>query len=335
MKPLEIVSMLVADATKRVPPVDATSAPLPVTADAILDSPAFAMPCRLGEEQMTLRPAFVVPAASDTLSLAVTFDDEPHTLRLAKSSRFLDLCKIWDCRADVPAPILLALVERECSPLFQLLENAVRKQLRLVGLANVANVEMLPIANANVANWELEIGTGNIGNTGNIIRFALTRSSTVVAALGVLRNLDLGHDSVRGVRLDAETEYAAFQLTDADLASLAPGDAVMLPEIGAVLPRLIAAGVFVLDESGVAPYKEDAMCRVRGATKRTVSLGELFDAAEGARAGATEHEADAINRVPPANTPLHLVRGGQTLATGCLDRLADQHAFIVESTPNS
>ena len=43
---------------------------------------------------------------------------------------------------------------------------------------NVANVEMLPIANANVANlsvkalatvdWELVIGTGNTGNTGNI-----------------------------------------------------------------------------------------------------------------------------------------------------------------------
>ena len=35
---------------------------------------------------------------------------------------------------------------------------------------NVANVEMLPIssANANAANWQLEIGTGNTGNIGNI-----------------------------------------------------------------------------------------------------------------------------------------------------------------------
>ena len=31
-------------------------------------------------------------------------------------------------------------------------------------MRNVANVEVLPIANTTVANWELEIGIGNIGN---------------------------------------------------------------------------------------------------------------------------------------------------------------------------
>ena len=39
--------------------------------------------------------------------------------------------------------------------------------LELEDIENVANVEMLPIDNATVANWELRIGTGNIGNTGN------------------------------------------------------------------------------------------------------------------------------------------------------------------------
>ena len=40
--------------------------------------------------------------------------------------------------------------------------------LELENIENVANVEMLPIDNATVANWKLRIGTGNIGNTGNI-----------------------------------------------------------------------------------------------------------------------------------------------------------------------
>ncbi|MBQ3748613.1 MAG: glutamate synthase subunit alpha, partial [Kiritimatiellae bacterium] len=40
--------------------------------------------------------------------------------------------------------------------------------LELEDIENVANVEMLPIDNATVANWELRIGTGNIGSTGNI-----------------------------------------------------------------------------------------------------------------------------------------------------------------------
>ena len=40
--------------------------------------------------------------------------------------------------------------------------------LELEDIENVANVEMLPIDNATVANWELRTGTGNIGNAGNI-----------------------------------------------------------------------------------------------------------------------------------------------------------------------
>ena len=129
MKALEILTMFAAD-----PSV----ASLPGTPDAILDSPAFAMPCRLGEETAMLRPAQVAPSEADTLALEIAFGDEPHTLHLARSPRFAQLDKLWDSRADVPEPILLALVERECGPLFQLLENAVRKQLRLTGLRNVS-----------------------------------------------------------------------------------------------------------------------------------------------------------------------------------------------------
>jgi hypothetical protein len=53
------------------------------------------------------------------------------------------------------------------------LRNRARKR------GNVANVEMLPIAKSNT-NWELENGTGNIGNTGNIHR----RSKTALGARG-------------------------------------------------------------------------------------------------------------------------------------------------------
>ena len=359
MKPLEILSSL---------PQWAKATP-----DAILDSPAFAMACRLGDEPAVLRPASVEPAAAETLALSVAFGDEPHTLRLARSTRFPDLDKLWDSRADVPEPILLALVERECGPLFQLLENAVRKQLRLVGVenpsrrdaetqgaSNVANVEVLPIDNANVANWELAIGTGNTGNNGNIVRFSLTRSASVVSALGVLRNLDLAHEAIRSQTLAAEVEHAAFQLPDADLASLAPGDAVMLPEIGAVQPRLIADGRFVVDGSGVAPFKEDSMCRVRDAAARTVSLGELFDAAAGEPLKVEgSHGAENVANVemlPTTNVAnanvgleigtgnngntgnivqLRLVKDGKTVATGRLDRVGDQPAFVVESLNGS
>ena len=194
MKPLEILVAI---------PKWATATP-----DQILDSPAFAMPCRLGEEQVSLRLGAVQPG--DTLDLAILFGDEPHSLRLARSPRFPELDKVWDSRADVPEPILLALVEKECGPLLQLLENAVRRQLRLVGLA--ANSD--PDARMVFAQV-------------NDVVFSLTRSETVTAAFGILRHLDFASPELRSETFTAETEYAAFALAAADLASLSVGDALL------------------------------------------------------------------------------------------------------------
>ena len=330
MKPLEILSALAN-------PAGATGAAVPSSPDAIFDSPAFAMPCRLGETQTTLRHASVEP--SDTLALKILFGEEPHTLAIARSPAFSELDKLWDVRAEVPSLVLLALVEKKCGALFQMLENAVRKQLRLVEVENVSRggTEGAEAQSAaNVANWELAIGTGDTGDTGDILRFSLTRSQTIVSALGVLRNLDLSHESIRLQTLPAEIECAAFQLPEADIASLAPGDAVLLPEIGAVQPCLIVAGLFVVDENGVAPYKDDAMCRVRAVEGKAISLGELFNAAENSPGGAEAHgvlEALGVSASLREAKPvqLSLVRNGKTLAAGRLDRLGEHSAFLVES----
>lgn len=289
------------------------------TAEALVGSPAFALPCRLGDASVQLRPAPIAPAVSELLALSISFGDEPHTLGLARSPRFPELDKLWDNRAGVPEPILLALVEKECGPLFQLLENAVRKQLRLVGLDNGARsdvAESQPFLNLCVAAPARE------ETDAAPICFALTRTPTVVAALGVLRNLDLTHEAVRSEQLSAEVEYAAFTMPDADLASLAPGDAVVVSEIGSLPPRWIVDGRFALDGGGVSPFADDALVRVRAAERATLPLGAVLDAAEG--------------KVPDVPAPsdgsqLRLVRGGRTCATGCLGRVGDQPAFLVES----
>ena len=293
-----------------------------VSPDAILRSPAFAMPCRLGEEAAVLRPAAVEPSESGMLALSVAFGDEPHTLCLARSPRFPDLDTLWESRADVPEAIVLALVERECGPLFQLLENAVRKQFRLVGGGSPEAWK-----SGSLESWlAFQISD---------VVFSLTRSETVSRAFGALRNIDLTHESIRSDTLPAEVEYAAFQLPEADIASLAPGDAVMLPEIGSVQPRLVVDGRFFVDENGVSPYLEDSMCRVRDAAARTVALGALFDAAEDSRGGEEKGNgaASGVSAAPGAemNAQLRLVKGGKTLASGHLGRLGDSPAFIVEA----
>lgn len=300
MKPLEILSML---------PQWAKASP-----DAIIDSPAFAMPCRLGDESVTLHPASVEPAGSETLALSIAFGDEPHELCIARSPHFQDLDKTWDSRADMPEAILLALVERECGPLFQMLENAVRKQLRLVGL----------VPAESSGGQTAKALCLQISNPSGIV-FSITRSETVVGALGILRNLDLAHEAIRSLPLVAQVEYAVFAMSEADLASLAPGDAVLLPEIATIPPRLVVTDRFLLDANGVAPYEEDALVRVRLAETRAISLGEVFDVAE-----TPQQQPDAV---PGAQ--LRLIRSGMDIAMGRLDRIGDQNAFVVETVERS
>lgn len=269
--------------------------------DAIVDLPAFALPCRLGDESATLVLGATHPA--DTINLSIRLEDEPHVLSLARSPRFKELDAIWDSRADVPEPILLALVEKDAGPVLQLVENAVRRQLKLVGLVGAESPDA-PVLFAQVED----------------VVFSLTRSATVTAAIGNLRNLDLTHESIRSVMLPALTEYAAFSLTSSEASGLSIGDAVLLPEMGTVPVRLVVDGRFVVDANGVTRYNAGDLVHVFDATAKDITLGELFDAAEAPR---------AIETTPSGE--LRLVADGKTLAVGRLDRLGDQSAFIVET----
>ena len=291
MKPLEILSAI---------PKWAGAKPV-----QIVGSPAFALSCRLGDESAVLKLGAV--EGGDTLGLDILFGSESHALAISRSPRFPELDRIWDSRTDVPDQILLALVEKECGVLFQALENAVRRQLRLVGLANPSAGSEARMLFAQVAD----------------ISFALTRSNTVVTAFGSLRNIDLSHPDIRGESLLAAAEYAAFALPPADLASIAVGDAILIPEINTVQPRLVVDGRFVVDGTGVSPFLDDGLFRIVAEESRTVTLGEVFDAAEGSAGGLM------VEGEPPSQ--LRLVHGGKTLAHGRLDRLGDQPAFIVET----
>lgn len=265
----------------------------------ILASPAWAMPCRFGDAQDVMRLNAVRPA--DMLSLAIRFEDEPHILGIAPSDRFPELSRLMPSRSEVPEPILLALIEKECGAFFQMLENVVRRQLKIDGIsAETPGPEERAIA-AQIAG----------------VTFTLTRSVTIVDAFGQMRYIDLTHQSIRETQLPAECEYAAFALQPEEIERLAPGDALLLPEIGSIAPRLVVDGRFMLDENGVSPYSEDALVRVRATSPFTVTLGELFDGAA---------------NIPPAASPLKLVVSGKTIAIGRLGSLADHTALFVENT---
>jgi len=297
MKPIEILSAI---------PEWAKASP-----EDILASPAWAMPCRLGEEQCVMRPADVRPA--ETLDLAIRLGEEDHVLGIADSPMFAEIHSIWTSRADVPEPMLIAMVEKDCGAFLQLLENVARRQLRIIGLSQ----ESAPRTDAQML-------FAQVSSQGETATFSLDLTPAIIAEFGKLRNIDTTHETVRGFQLPAEREYAVFTMPDGDLATLAPGDEVLIPEAETIPPRIVAARLFSLSGNGVAPWKDDGLLRVCAAEGSTVSLGELLDAAAGTQP----------QPIPPPkeNEPLNLVRNGRTVASGHFAGLAGHPSFSVDAS---
>ena len=107
-------------------------------------------------------------------------------------------------------------------------------------------------------------------------------------------------------------------------AALAPGDALLLPEIGTMPPRKVVAERFLVSENGVIGWKDDGALRVLATEPIAMTVGELLDLAVG---NATSPTPQSL----PANTPLRLVRFGKTLAVGRLDVVGTQQAFVIDA----
>ena len=278
------------------------------TSDEIVQSPAWGMPCRLGDATCVMRSGEV--RAADTLDISILLEDEPHVLSFADSPVFKDLHRLWSVRSEVPEAILLALVEKECGPFLQLLENAARRQLRVAGLAGEA------------AESTLSLRICKDGE--DVMAFAITPSPKLVDVFGKLAYIDTSDESVRGEALQAVYELASFTLPQDELASLTTGDALLLPEIGSIPPRLIVCGRFLVDESGVSAYADDGRLHVLGTEPAPLTLGDLFD-----------HAASPTPIAVSNPRGLRLVSGGKAIADGRLDRIGEQNAFVVESIPHA
>ena len=306
----------------------------------ILASPAWAMPCRLGSEEGRLvSEGALLP--SDPLRLAVRFADDPATLCLADSPLFPELHALWSSRADVPAPILLALVEKECGPLLQLLENAAGRQLAIDGLADAETGgsggtpdRLVPFALLRAS-----------GET--LFSFALTLSPSLQEAFGQLRNLDISHSSIRELSPPAVIQLAAPVLSVADLETLAPGDHILLPEVdasasggsGDAPDRLSCPNAVLLvdnrlsaSSSGLAPWSDPGSLRVVLADPITVTFGALADLAS-----VSLDHSSLVTRLSSLRegAALALLRGPAVLASGRLSTVAGQHSFSIESVQTS
>lgn len=256
----------------------------------LLNEPSWALRTRWGDEEVRLRLTDNRPR--DLIALKIAFDDDEHFLGLGRREAFPDLAALWDRKADIPQTLVLALVERECGKLLQLLENTVRRQLRVIGLTDAE-------AREGTRGFEVVRKDGSI-----VADFALTVSDAIIEAFGDLAAIDVTHSSVRNQLRPAIAEYAHFSLGP-ESAALAPGDWLLVPE----LDNRIAA------RWCMSSAEADGKYHVRAAEPSEISFGEIAD-----------------NTLPEIPHPqeLELFFEGKLIATGRYNRLGEQAALAIE-----
>ena len=261
------------------------------SAEELFAHPAWAMPCQWSDERCILRRAAAKPR--DVIGIAVTLDDDPHFLGLGNRETFPDLHDLWARKAELPSALILALIEKECGDLLQMIENVARRQVGVTGLDD-------PEKRSGAIAFEvISLADGSIRAS-----FVLDVKPSMARTFGQLRFLDVSHESLREMARPARAVYATFDLPPEDAAGIATGDYLMLPEV----------------ESGAGgewkcTFPDDGRYRVvsRGDTELTFA-------------------ALADGNVPPLPAPceLELRRGDEVVARGRFKELCSRPAFVVE-----
>lgn len=258
-------------------------------AETIFTSPAWAMTTRWGDTPCVLRRA--ATNFRDVLGIAIRLDDEEHFLGLGNREAFPDLHTLWEVKDDLPDTLKLALVEKECGPLLQLLENAARRQLSIVQVAPAA-------ARAGATGFEVVDEAGGV-----LASFDLDVTPALVRAFGQLKNLDLRHDAIRSLTRDAWAVYASFALSPEELSGLAVGDCLLLPEAATGLATWQTA------------LPQNDLLTIASAQPVSLTFAQF---------------ADEQLPPPPAAEVLRVYRQGRAIAQGRLDTLAGQPALAIE-----
>ena len=287
MKPIDLLSAL--DAFAGLGPLD------------VLSHPAWGISVQWDGDAAVLRADAPMPA--ETLNLSVRLGEESCVLGLVPSAATPELTKLLPVSDSVPTPILLAVAEKEAGPLFQMLENALRRELSVQGLADA------PAEGARA----FQVGRFQADAAGvppafvPALTFTLTLTDALIRELGDLKHLDCAHPSIAETKVSLEVAYAVFDLTAEEEAGLAPGDYLLLPEMSAEKPgRMFLPGTLPPDR-----------LRVVAAERADVPFAAAL-------------QADL--RCGPVGTgDLALMRGDRRIASGRLSKLGEQPAFAVEA----
>ncbi len=261
------------------------------TAEEIFAHPAWAVPCQWGDERCCLRRAAAKPR--DVIGISITLDDDAHFLGLANCENFPDLSELWYQKKELPPNLVLALVEKECGALLQMIENLARRQVRVIGLDDVEK-------RASALAFEVvSLMDGSLRAT-----FVLDIRPSMVRTFGQLRFLNVRHEAIRLMERDARWVYALFDLTESDISNLSVGDYLMLPELDENV-----AGEWICE------IPHDNHLRVIARDVQLISFAAFVD-----------------ETMPSMPTPmaLELYRGNTLIARGRYGKLCNRATFILE-----
>jgi hypothetical protein len=259
--------------------------------EEIFSHPAWTMPCQWGDERCVLRHSTSKPR--DVIGLSITLDDDEHFLGLANRESFPDLHKLWCEKTRLPDALLLALIEKECGDLLQLIENVVRRQVRVLGLDD-------PLKRAGALAFDVvSVKHGSIRAT-----FVIDIKASTIRNFGQLRFLDTQHESIRSLTRPVRAVYAMFNLSEQALNSLSAGDYLLLPEM--------ANAKF---GEWICGLPNDGQCRVVAPNAIDVTFAAFAD-----------------NALPVCEKPtlIELAVGERIVARGRLAQLCEQVAFEIE-----
>lgn len=259
------------------------------SAESIFDSPAWAMPVRWGDAQCIMRRADV--KFRDVLGIAIRLDDEENFIGLGRRESFKDLNVLWDVKNNLPDALKLALVERECGALFQIIENAARRQLTVVNVAPSEKRE-------GATGFEVVTAEGRI-----LASFDLKVTASIIRAFGLIKFIDVNHECIRSMKRTARAVYSSFTLTDAERAGLIPGDCIMMPEIGSVPPKW------------QFETPKDGLMQICAPETTELTFAQFAD--------------DQLPEIPMPEV-LTLMMDGKSIANGRLTKLAELPAFAIE-----
>ncbi len=279
MRPLDFI--------KELPPF-ATMSPM-----EILAHPAWGIAQTVSGKACLMKADGIAPA--EAFSLKVRFGKEECVLSLAPCRAMPEFSKLLAIREQVPEAVLLAVLESEAGMLFQMLEDAVRIELSIGSPTDSPGASPVPF---RLLQQE----------EGNEYHFTLAMTPPVLATLGTLEHLDLTHPSIADIPLEAEVEYAVFDLSPEEEAGLAVGDCLLLPELSGEKP-----GRIVLRGKG-----DSKRLRILADTTRHISFADYV-------------AADGMPRCDADTDALLLLKAGARRASGHLVKLGVQNAMQLEA----